>query len=109
MPVSYNDPMAANLNLGFVVAIKIVAKDGEADGVAAILKQLVGPSMAEPGMKFFMPYRSPTDPSSFFIYGLYESEAAWDAHNNSVHFKTAIVALVPKCASRERVPFVPFV
>jgi quinol monooxygenase YgiN len=109
MHVSYTDPAAANLNVGFVVAIKIVAKNGEADGVAAILKQLVGPSMAEPGMKFFMPYRSSTDPSSFFIYELYESEAAWDAHNNSAHFKAAIVDLVPKCASRERVPFVPFV
>lgn len=107
--MSYIDPTAANLNVGFVVAIKIVAKDGEADGVAAILKQLVAPSMAEPGMKFFMPYRSPTDPSSFFVYELYENEAAWDAHNNSAHFKAAIVDLLPKCASRERVPFVPFV
>jgi quinol monooxygenase YgiN len=107
--VSYTDPSAANLNARFVVAIKIVAKEGEADSVAAILKQLVAPSMAEPGMKYFMPYRSPTDPSSFFVYELYENEAAWDAHNNSAHFKAAIVDLLPKCASRERVPFVPFV
>ncbi len=99
--MSFNAPLAAILNVGFVVAIKIVAKEGEAVGVAEILKQLVGPSMAEPGMKFFMPYRSPTDPSSFFIDELCESEAAWDAHNNSVHFKTAIVDLVPKCAIRE--------
>jgi quinol monooxygenase YgiN len=87
MDVSYSDPTAANLNVGFVVAIKIIAKEGEAEGVAAILKQLVGPSMAEPGMKFFMPYRSPTDPSSFFLYELCENEAAWEAHNNSAHFK----------------------
>ncbi len=107
--MTYTDPEAANLNAGFVVAIRLVAKEGEADGVAAVLKQLVGPSMAEPGIKFFMPYRSPTDPSSFFLYELYENEAAWEAHNNSAHFKAAIVDLVPKCASRERVPFVPFV
>ncbi|MGL4438999.1 MAG: putative quinol monooxygenase [Bosea sp. (in: a-proteobacteria)] len=107
--MSYTDPSAANLNVGFVVAIKIVAKDGKADGVAAILKQLVAPSMAEPGMKYFMPYRSPADPSSFFVYELYENEAAWDAHNNSAHFRAAIVDLLPKCASRERVYFVPFV
>lgn len=29
----YSDPAAANLNDGFVVAINIVAKDGEADAV----------------------------------------------------------------------------
>jgi hypothetical protein len=39
--MSYSDPAAANLNKGFVVAIRIVAKDGEADAVADILKQLV--------------------------------------------------------------------
>jgi quinol monooxygenase YgiN len=107
--VSYIDPAAANLNVGFVVAVRIVAKDSEADGIAAILKQLVAPSMAESGMKFFMPYSAPKDPSAFFVYELYENEAAWDAHNNSAHFKAAIVDLLPKCASRERVPFVPFV
>jgi quinol monooxygenase YgiN len=90
--VSYTDLSAANLNAGFVVAIKIVAKEGEADGVASILKQLVAPSMAEPGMKYFMPYRSPADPSSFFVYELYENEAAWNAHNNAAHFKAAIVS-----------------
>jgi quinol monooxygenase YgiN len=107
--VSDTHSSVVNLNVGFVVAIRIVAKAGEADSVATILKQLVAPSMAEPGMKVFMPYRSPTDPSSFFVYELYENEAAWDAHNNTAHFKAAIVDLVPKCASRERVPFVPFV
>ena len=107
--MTYTDPAAANLNTGFVVAIRIVAKEGQADAVAEILKQLVAPSMAEEGMKFFMPYRSPTDPASFFVYELYTDQAAWDAHNNSVHFKSAIVELLPRCASRERVPFMPYV
>jgi quinol monooxygenase YgiN len=107
--VTYTDPVAADLNVGFVVAIKIVAKEGEADAVANILKQLIAPTMAEAGVKFFMPYRSPTDPSSFFIYELYIDDEGWEAHNNSAHFKAAIVELLPRCASRERVPFVPYV
>ena len=107
--MTYSDPVAANLNNGFVVAIKIVAKDGEAEAVANILKGLVIPSMAEVGTKFFMPYRSPTDPSLFFVYELYVDEASWDVHNNSTHFKSAIVELLPRCASRERVPFIPYV
>jgi quinol monooxygenase YgiN len=107
--MTYSDPVAANLNKGFVVAIRIVAKDGEADAVANILEKLVVPFMAEEGMKFFMPYRSPTDPSSFFVYELYANETAWEAHNNSSHFKSAIADLLQRCASRERVPFVPYV
>ena len=55
------------LNEGFVVAITIEAKQGEADKVASLLSRLVAPSMAEPGMKIFMPYRSPTDPCLFFV------------------------------------------
>lgn len=105
----YADPSAANLNSGFVVSVRIVAKEGEADAVANILEGLVGPSMAEPGMKFFMPYRSPVNPAEFFVYELYENEAGWDAHNASSHFLNAIDELVAKASSRERVPFIPFV
>ncbi|MEQ9346743.1 MAG: putative quinol monooxygenase [Thalassospira sp.] len=105
----YKDAVAANLNDGFVVAINIVAKDGEADAVADILESLVEPTMAEEGVKFFMPYRSPINPNAFFIYELYVDEAGWDAHNNSDHFQNAVGALVQKVATRERVPFLPFV
>tara|TARA_R110000824_G_C15194348_1_gene675097 strand:+ start:1347 stop:1676 length:330 start_codon:yes stop_codon:yes gene_type:complete len=105
----YKDTVAANLNNGFVVAINIVAKDGEAEAVAGILESLIEPTMAEEGVKFFMPYRSPTDPNAFFIYELYVDEAGWDAHNKSAHFQNAVGELVEKVASRERVPFLPFV
>jgi quinol monooxygenase YgiN len=107
--MTYVDPVAADLNVGFVVAINIVAKDGEADAVADILQRLVAPTMAEDGVKFFMPYRSPTNPSAFFIYELYANEDGWDSHNKSAHFLSAIKELAPKVAFRERVPFIPFI
>ena len=99
----------AALNDGFVVAITIEAKADEAEAVAAILQGLVTPTMAEPGVKLFLPYRSPSDPASFFIFELYTEEAAWRAHQETAHFKAAIEELVPRAASRKRVPFVPFV
>ncbi len=100
---------AQNLNKGFAVMVRITAKEGEGDAVAAILQSLAGPSMEEPGMKFFMPYRSPDDPSQFFVYELYENAAGWDAHNASPHFLSAVDDLVSKAAHRERIPFTPFV
>lgn len=109
MPMVYQSPEAANLNDGFVVAISIEAKDGEADAVAGILERLVAPTMAEAGVKFFMPSRSPTNPLSFFIYELYVDEAGWDSHNESEHFQSAVKELLPRVAKRERVPFVPYV
>lgn len=96
------------LNDGFVVAINIEAKDGEASAVGAILQDLIAPTMAEPGVKLFLPYRSPTDPSQFFLFELYENEDAWGAHQQTAHFKQAIEQLVPRVSRRERVPFVPY-
>lgn len=97
-----------NLNEGFAVAINIVAKEGKGDDVADILQGLIAPTMAEKGVKFFVPYRSPTDPLSFFVYELYVDEAGWEAHNNAPHFLSVVDELVSLAAHRQRVPFIPF-
>jgi quinol monooxygenase YgiN len=98
----------AQLNEGFVVAIEIVAKAGEEDSVAGALQSLVAPTMAEPGVKLFLPYRSPTNPASFFIFELYRNEAGWAAHQQTEHFKTFVESMLPRIAKRQRVPYVPY-
>ena len=97
------------LNEGFVVAIMLEAKDGEADAVSEILEVMTPPTMAEPGVKLFLPYRSPTKPSLFFIFELYANEAGWRAHETTDHFKIAIEELLPRLSRRERIPFIPFI
>jgi quinol monooxygenase YgiN len=99
----------ADLNDGFVVAIEIDAKVGEEQAVADALAALVVPTMAEPGVKLFLPYRSPTDPKAFFIFELYRNEAGWAEHQSTGHFKAFAETMLPRIARRERVPFVPFV
>jgi quinol monooxygenase YgiN len=101
------DSLAA-LNDGFVVAIILEAKEGEAEALAEILRVLTAPTMAEPGVKLFLPYRSPTNGSLFFIFELYVNEAGWAAHEATDHFKAAIKELLPRVTRRERVPFIPF-
>ena len=98
----------ADLNDGFVVVVMLEAKEGEADAVAGIQRKLLPPTLAEPGVKAFIPYQSPTNPSLFFIYELYVDEAAWGAHQETPHFKALIPDLLPRLARRERIPFVPF-
>jgi len=99
----------AQLNEGFVVAIEIVANAGEEDVIARALQALVAPTMAEPGVKLFLPYRSPTDPASFFIFELYQNEAGWAAHQRTDHFKAFAETMLPRIAKRQRVPYVPYV
>jgi len=96
------------LNEGFVVAINITAKAGEAERVAAILEGLIAPTMAEPGVKLFLPYRSPDDPAEFFIFELYRNAEGWAAHQETAHFKAAVADLLPRVSRRERVPFLPY-
>jgi len=98
----------AEINDGFVVAINIEAKEHEAEAVAAILSDLIAPTLAEPGVKLFIPYRSPTNSLLLFIFELYVNEAGWHAHQDTAHFKDAIKELLPRVTRRERVPFVPF-
>jgi quinol monooxygenase YgiN len=97
-----------DLNDGFVVAITIEAKPGDEDRVATILDVMVGPTMAEPGVKLFLPYRSPTNPALFFVFELYVDAAGWAAHETTAHFREAVAGLLPRVTRRERVPFVPF-
>jgi quinol monooxygenase YgiN len=97
-----------SLNDGFVVAIMLEAKEGEEEALAEILRVMTPPTMAEPGVKLFLPYRSPTNPRLFFVFELYVNQAAWGAHEATDHFKTAVAQLVPRVTRRERVPFVPF-
>ncbi|MES2255163.1 MAG: putative quinol monooxygenase [Pseudomonadota bacterium] len=98
----------AALDRGFVVAIMLEAKDGCAETLAEILRVMTPPTMAEPGVKLFLPYRSPTNPCLFFVFELYVDEAARGAHEATEHFKIAVNALLPLVTRRERIPFVPF-
>lgn len=97
-----------DLNAGFVVAIHLEAKPGEEARLAASMAAMIGPTMAEPGVKLFLPYRSPTDPKAFFVFELYHDESGWAAHQQTPHFKAFIDEMLPRLARRERIPFVPF-
>ena len=97
-----------DLNDGFVVVIHLEAKLGEEEALAASLQALIKPTMAEPGVKIFLPYRSPSNTRAFLVYELYENEAGWVAHQETPHFKAFIDEMLPRLARRERIPFVPF-
>jgi quinol monooxygenase YgiN len=98
----------ADLNEGFVVAIEIVAKDGEEEAVGRALEALIEPTMAEPGIKLFLPYRSPTNPTVFFVFELYCSEEGRAAHEKTDHFKAFVDTTLPRLATRRLLPYVPF-
>ena len=102
------DYAPTDFNDGFVVAITIEAKPGEEDRVANILDEMAEPTRAEPGVKLFLPYRSPSNTALFFVFELYRDPSGWDAHQATQHFHDAVADLLPRVVRRDRVPFVPF-
>ncbi len=90
--------------MAYVVTAKWTAKPGEEEHVLGCIKQLAGPSRAEPGCQYYQPTRSPDDPRVFFLFEIYDDEAAYKAHGESEHFqRIGFGDAVPRLEARERV------
>ncbi|WP_178133222.1 putative quinol monooxygenase [Vineibacter terrae] len=91
------------------LAVTWEARRGEADAVADILRRMASAvRQKEPGVLRFEPHRSPADDHVFFLYELFVDQAAFEAHQQTEHFKSLVVEQgLPKLARRERTPFTP--
>ena len=72
--------------MAYVVSALWRAKEGCEGRVAEVIGELLGPSRAEPGCRFYQPHRSPDDPRLFYLYEQYADEAGYQAHMDSEHF-----------------------
>ena len=72
---------------GLLVVAQWEAKPGEADKVAAILDRFLPEAQREAGVKLFLISRGKDNPSQFLFCELFRDEAAFKAHQDSVHFK----------------------
>lgn len=89
--------------MAFVVVAKWTARAGEEEAVAAAIRQLVGPSRAEPGMLLYQPHRDPENPRVFLFYEQYRDRSDYEAHLNSEHFqRLGFGDAIPRLESRER-------
>ena len=88
----------------FVLTVNWRAQDGKEDEVAEILTRIGEASRAEPGTLVFVIHRSPTDPHEFFLYEQYRDQEAYQAHQQTPHFKDLVLArATPMLARRDRV------
>lgn len=90
------------------LAVTWEARAGEADAVADILRRMTQAVRSEPGTLRFEPHRSPSNDHVFFLYELFADESAFEAHQQTPHFKDLIVGqALSRLVRRERVPFTP--
>ena len=72
------------------LVVRLRAKPGAEDRLAALLGDLARASLEEPGCQAFVAHRSPEDGSAFMLYERWEGEAAMESHRATDHFTRAI-------------------
>lgn len=92
--------------MAYVVCATWKVKPGEDEAVMDLLGQISRASTAEPGCLLFVVHRSVDDPSVFFLYEQYASEAAFEAHAASDHVRRLVLEdAVHRLDSRRRERF----
>jgi quinol monooxygenase YgiN len=61
------------------------AREGQEEAVAAALRDVVGPTGAEPGCREVAAYRSVRDPRLFWIHSRWVDEAVFETHAGLPH------------------------
>jgi quinol monooxygenase YgiN len=90
----------------YVIAARWRSKDGHADAIAAVLRELVPACRKEPGVRMFIANRACDDPNVFLLYEQYVDEQAFRDHQQTPHFKALVLErAVPLLAERERIPY----
>lgn len=91
---------------GLAVSAVWEARVGEDDAVADVLAQLGARARTEPGVKLFLVHRNLVNPRQFLFYELFEDETAFEAHQQTEHFKSLVLEQgLPRLVKRERVKY----
>jgi quinol monooxygenase YgiN len=90
------------------LTVTYLFKPGHEEEAIPLFRKLTAATRAEPGCRAYRVHRSKTDPRRFFLYELYDDQAALDAHRASPHFaEYATGALFPMLESRTPEIFEP--
>lgn len=101
MPTTQHDG-----RLAFTVTWTV--RDGEIEAARDIIARFLPEARNEPGVELLTINQSATDPAKFLFYEVFKDAAAFDAHQQTPHFRTMILEeALPKLSQRERVQYVP--
>jgi quinol monooxygenase YgiN len=94
--------------MSFVVVAIWTSQTGRERDVEEALQQMIAPSRAERGCLDYRVLRALDDPRVFLLYEEYRTQADYEAHLQSAHFRThATERGIPLLESRERTFYEP--
>ena len=89
----------------FVLVVNIRIKPENVDRFMKLLADNASAARKEPGCKQFDVLVDPKDKTKVMLYEIYNDEKAFEAHQQTPHFKKYVAEAVPLLASRERQVF----
>ncbi|HTQ76001.1 MAG TPA: putative quinol monooxygenase [Burkholderiales bacterium] len=86
----------------FVLSVDLRIKPENVESFTAKAIANAAASRKEPGCRQFDVLVDPKDRTKVLLYEVYADEKAFDAHQQTAHFKQYVAEAVPLLASRER-------
>jgi len=69
------------------LAVSYVIKAGHEEEAVEHFRALMGPTRQEPGCRFYLAHRSPSNPRKFFLYEQYDDHLAIEVHRAAPYFE----------------------
>jgi quinol monooxygenase YgiN len=91
--------------MSFVLVVNIRIKPESVDAFMKKLGENAAAARKEPGCRQFDVLVDPKDKSKVMLYEVYNDESAFEAHQQTPHFKKYVAEAVPLLAARERQVF----
>jgi quinol monooxygenase YgiN len=88
--------------MSFVLVVNIRIKPESVDAFMKQLKENAAAARKEPGCRQFDVLVDPKDRTQVMLYEVYDDEKAFEAHQQTPHFKKYVAEAVPLLAARER-------
>jgi quinol monooxygenase YgiN len=90
----------------FVLAVGLAVKSDQVDRfMSMLLENAKAARETEPGCRQFDVLVDPKDRTRVMLYEVYEDEAAFQAHQQTPHFKRYIAEAIPLLQTRDRFVF----
>ena len=86
----------------FVLVVNIKIKPENVERWMKMALENARAARKEPGCRQFEVLVDPTDKTKIMLFEIYNDEAAFEAHQQTPHFKKYLAEAVPLLASRER-------
>ena len=88
--------------MSFVLVVNIRIKPEHVDAFMKQLSENAAAARKEPGCRQFDVLADPKDRTKVMLYEVYDDEKAFEAHQQTTHFKKYLADAVPLLAARER-------